>query len=224
MKRTVFLLLIFALGKNLYASTELMAGFSSEIINAKSFDIFSDNDWLFGPAARIEQNIISGKPLYLNLSVRGGSSSNKIFDGIKSEFSLLLLSGGISYRYNAFSDIVYLYGGLGFIYGLSDIKFTEAIDSYTDSSNSYGGTFFGGLRLDIPNSVFRSEGWEKQHWHELVTIGIDIQAGYRLMTPLSYDNLKSSKNESGNAKQYNVSLGETGISGPYILTSVVFVF
>ncbi|MCX7959290.1 MAG: hypothetical protein N3B13_09610 [Deltaproteobacteria bacterium] len=224
MNKAILVIMLSLITTTLYASTEVMAGISGDIINEKSFDIFSNNDWLFGPAIRIEQNIIAGRPLYLNLSLMGSTSSNEIFDGVKTELALLYLSGGVSYRHNVLSDIVHVYGGINFIYGFSDIKFSESVLSYTDSSVSYGATLYGGLRLNFPQSIIRGEGWEKQHWHELITFGLDIQAGYKILTPFSFENLRSSEGKAETARQYNVGIGEINTGGPYIITSVVFVF
>lgn len=224
MKKAIFMAILLTISTNLYSSTDILIGISSDILSDKSFDIFSANDWIFGPAIGIQQTIIKGKPLYLDLKFRGGSSSNKIFDDIKTEYSLLFISGGISYRHSIFTDFLSINSGLNFTFGSSDIKISEGLVSYTDSSTSYGANIFLGLRFDIPISIFRGKDWEKQHWHELYTIGIDFCAGYRLMTPLSFEDLKSSGNISNKSKEYNIRLGEININDPYLITSVIFVF
>ncbi|MGC9044052.1 MAG: hypothetical protein ACP5KG_09370 [Myxococcota bacterium] len=222
--RLSIIILAMSFSFSIYASTELMVGLNSEVINDKSFDIFSENDWVFGPQLKISQSIIAQMPLYLQIHMNYNSSSNKIFNDIKTEFSEIILSTGISYEFNILRDLLYLYCGANFIYGTTDIKLKEDFISYSDSSSTYGGSLFSGTKITIPVSIFRGEQWQKQHWHQLVTMGIDIQLGYRFLTPLKYEKLHPSSNRPVNTEMFDISAGEVQISGPYVLTSFALLF
>ncbi|MCX7943431.1 MAG: hypothetical protein N2746_02850 [Deltaproteobacteria bacterium] len=224
MRYGVIFLFIFIIAANAYSTTDFMAGIGYDIVPEKSFDIFSNDDWLFGPSLRLEQNLIYDKEIYLNLLFSSNSASNKIFDNIKTEYSIFYISSGVSYRYKTIKDILSLYGGLNFVYGISDIKFVESIISYSDSAHTYGIALYSGFRINLPTTLFRSEGWTKQHWHELVTIGLDTQLGYRFLNSLSYEELKNSDYKVEVSKQFDTKIGEINISGPYIISSIVFVF
>lgn len=223
MKRLISIILLF-ISINAYSSTELMIGLKSDVVAAKSFDVVSENDWLFGPEIKINQSIIAGKPLFLQLSFNMSSSSNKIFTNIKTEFSDIFISLGAFYAFNPLRDILYINCGANFIFGNTDIKFVEPLRSYSGSSNTYGGSLFSGVKLNLPVSFFRSKDWEKKHWHEIVTMGIDIQLGYKFLTPLKYENLKTTSDKPENTENYQINLGEINLNGPYIIGSVAFIF